>query len=340
MIQLHQKLTGCKILDLDDETALEKELRKGDVLHVETPINPTGESRNISYYTEKAHAKEAAVVVDSTFAPPPLQDPFLHGADIVMHSGTKYLGGHSDMLCGVLATNNSTWFSGLKAERAVLGSVMGSLEGWLGVRSMRTLELRVRRQSDNAVKLVAWLNGCLGSSGHEFNHPPPPRPSKKEKETDEHYIRCVISRLKHSSLPPIEPYLSRQMPCGPSPVFAIYTHNASLARRLPSKLHLFTHSTSLGGVESLIEWRVMSDERVDPRLMRISCGVEAWEDLKADLVQGCKALVEEEVEEEGKAKVGKGGETGIGGIQGEEKGHTQGSGGEVGDKGFGEAMMG
>ena len=336
MIQLHQKLTGCEILDLDDETALEKKLGKGDVLHVETPINPTGESRNISDYAEKAHAKEAFMVVDSTFAPPPLQDPFQHGADIVMHSGTKYFGGHSDMLCGVLATKNSTWYSGLKAERAVLGSVMGSLEGWLGVRSMRTLELRVRRQSENAAKLVAWLNGCLGSSGHEFNDPPS-GPSKNDKETDEYYIRCVISRLKHSSLPPVQPYLSQQMPGGHSPVFAFYTHDPSLARRLPSKLHLFTHSTSLGGVESLIEWRVMSDERVDARLMRISCGVEAWEDLKADLVQGCKALVGEEEE---KARLGKGGEIGNGGIKGEEKGEAEGNGGEVGEKGFGEAMMG
>jgi cystathionine gamma-synthase len=85
-------------------------------------------------------------------------------------------------------------------------------------------------------------------------------------------------------------WLSKQMPGGFGPVFAVWMKNKDLARKLPSKLELFHHATSLGGVESLIEWRRMSDQTVDARVMRISVGVESWEDLKQDLLNGFKAL--------------------------------------------------
>lgn len=315
MIHLHKKLTGCEVLDIDDDDALKESLRKGDVLHVETPINPIGEARNIAYYTQIAHAVGALVVVDSTFAPPGLQDPFLHGADVVMHSGTKYLGGHSDMLCGVLATKDSELLEKLREERAVLGSVMGSLEGWLGVRSLRTLGVRVERQSASAGKLVAWLDDCLK----------PKYTYSSGKENDgSSYVRKCVTRIAHASLQSLLPqntWLKTQMPNGYGPVFAIWMRDDRLARRLPSKLHLFTHATSLGGVESLIEWRIMSDKTVDGKLMRLSIGVEACEDLKRDLVGGFKALVEEEEEEGERAKE-----------EATEGGH--------GERGFGEAMMG
>ena len=100
-------------------------------------------------------------MVDATFGPPPLQDPFKHGADVVMHAGTKYIGGHSDMLCGVLAVKRKEWLPKLQADRVYLGSVMGGLESWLGVRSIRTLELRVMRQSETAGRIVDALDGAL-----------------------------------------------------------------------------------------------------------------------------------------------------------------------------------
>ena len=291
MITLHRKITGCEILDLDDEDALGEKLGEGDVLHVETPINPTGEARNIAYYSQKALAKGAIIVVDSTFAPPGLQDPFKHGADVVMHSGTKYLGGHSDMLCGVLASKKQDWIKGLREERAVLGNVMGSLEGWLGVRSIRTLGLRIQRQSESAGRLVAWLHGIIANPSNDTY----------EASTEAFYIHHCITRITHASLQPfrdptVKSWLSTQMPQGYGPVFAIWMRDPTFARRLPSKLHLLTHSTSLGGVESLIEWRVMSDQTCDERLMRLSIGVEGWEDLKADLVRGCRALYDEDKE--------------------------------------------
>ncbi|KAG6041297.1 hypothetical protein E4U41_005125 [Claviceps citrina] len=273
VIQILSRLTGLQKLPLDCDAA---ELGPGDVVHVETPLNPTGEATNIQYYADRAHRVGAYLTVDATFAPPPLQDPIALGADVVMHSGTKYLGGHSDMLCGVLTVAPThDWARHLRDERLVLGSVMGSLEGWLGLRSLRTLELRVTRQSQTATALVDWLSTQL-----------------KDPRTT--VVGRVVERLHHASLQPeaaeTGSWLQRQMPAGYGPVFAMVMRDVDRAKRLPAKLRLFHHATSLGGIESLIEWRAMTDPRVDPRLVRLSVGVESLEDLKADLEQALASL--------------------------------------------------
>lgn len=277
MLGLQRKITGCEVLPLE---CAEEELGPGDVVHLETPVNPTGEAFCIEEFARKAHARGAFLLVDATFGPPGLQDPLTWGADVVMHSGTKYLGGHSDMLCGVLASRKEGWIEGLKEERVYLGSVMGSLEGWLGVRSLRTLEVRVQRQSGNCERLVSWLHEMLkGAEGGEA-------------------VREAVEKVQHASLQTENmEWLRRQMPNGYGPVFAITMKSESLARRLPSKIELFHHATSLGGVESLIEWRAMSDKTVDTRLLRLSIGLEHWEDLRDDLMKGFRALREEEKEQ-------------------------------------------
>lgn len=288
-------------------------LGPGDVLHVETPLNPTGEARDLERYAALAKEKGAYLTVDATFAPPPLLDPFAWGADAVVHSGTKFFGGHSDMLCGVLAVSPrwagkkkvgdggsgggegggggggggssrleaGDWVEMLRLDRLVLGSVMGSMEGWLGVRSLRTLELRVERQSASAQRLVDWFAAEV----------------RKNAAAESPTARLVV-RVRHASQQPEaadeDSWLRRQMPRGFGPVFSILLDTEEHARRLPSRLHLFHHATSLGGVESLVEWRAMTDPRVDRRLLRISVGVEAWEDLRADLLQGFQALVDED----------------------------------------------
>lgn len=278
------RLTGLEQLDLEKEEDLSK-LQKGDVMHVETPLNPTGEARDLAYYRRRADELGCYLTVDATFAPPPLMDPFLYGVDVVMHSGTKYIGGHSDMLCGVLAVRpdrargKDGWLQKLHADRMILGSVIGSFEGWLGVRSLRTLELRVLRQSESAGKLVAWLAEGMKGDG------------------DGGLVSSMVQKVQHASLQPEaqdpNSWLRKQMPRGFGPVFTLLMKSPDDARRLPSKVHLFHHATSLGGVESLIEWRAMSDHMVDKRVLRVSIGVEDWEDLKEDLLQGFKALQEE-----------------------------------------------
>ncbi len=278
IIDIQARLTGLQKLPLDCDPS---ELQPGDIIHVETPLNPTGEARDLQYYADKAHAAGAYLTVDATFAPPPLQDPFAHGADVVMHSGTKYFGGHSDMLCGVLALSprlpQDDWFRPMLYERAILGSVMGSMEGWLGLRSMRTMELRVLRQSRTATDLVAWLAA--------------------EVKDPASAVGEVVDHVKHASLQPEAAdetsWLRRQMPGGYGPVFSLAMKSEAVAKRLPSKLRLFHHATSLGGVESLIEWRAMTDKMVARNLLRVSIGVEALEDLKADFEQAFAELAAE-----------------------------------------------
>jgi len=137
---------------------LDAEYQEGDVAWLETPLNPTGEAKDIKYYADKIHAVGGKLVVDATFAPPPLQNPLKWGADIVLHSATKYLGGHSDLLSGVLVVPTSEKWRQLWDDRTFFGNVMGSLEAWLLLRSLRTLHLRVPRQSQTATALAAWLN--------------------------------------------------------------------------------------------------------------------------------------------------------------------------------------
>lgn len=273
VIDVLHRLNGMEKLPLDCDPS---QLQAGDVIHVETPLNPTGEARNLQHYADIAHKVGAHLTVDATFAPPPLMDPFAHGADIIMHSGTKYFGGHSDMLCGTLSVHprHADWIKGLRSDRLVLGAVPGSFEGWLGMRSMRTLELRVTRQSKTAADLVSWLASELSGLSS--------------------CVASTVEKVQHASLQPEASqegsWLRQQLPRGYGPVFALWMKDQDLARKLPSKLKLFHHATSLGGVESLIEWRAMSDSGVDKRLMRVSIGVEALEDLKDDFTQAFEAL--------------------------------------------------
>ncbi|RYO75778.1 hypothetical protein DL764_010318 [Monosporascus ibericus] len=330
VIRLLSKLTGLRMIEFDsssteDDATLERELGPGDVVHVETPLNPTGEARDLERYAAIARRAGAYLVVDATFAPPPLLDPFRWGADAVMHSGTKYLGGHSDMLCGVVAvapryndskTEGGAWIPRLRDERMVLGSVMGSFEGWLGLRSVRTLELRVRRQSADAEALARWL---AGEASSESAGP----------------VGRLVREVKHASLQAeaadANSWLRRQMPNGFGATFSVLLRDADTARRLPSKLKLFQHATSLGGVESLVEWRAMSDHSVDRRLVRLSIGVEGWTDLRDDLLRGCEALLAEEEDggrskgqekEAGKGESGQGQGDNEGERRGGKKGHA------------------
>ncbi|KAK6522600.1 hypothetical protein TWF281_002038 [Arthrobotrys megalospora] len=266
---IHSRLTGMKQIPLDCPV---EDLQPGDVVHLETPLNPLGTAFDIKYYADRAHNRGAILIVDSTFAPPPLQDPFEFGADIVMHSASKYIGGHSDMLGGVLVTRDLKTRWKLWEDRLYLGGVMGNLEAWLGTRSARTLGLRVLRQSENATKLAGWLSEELAKEG---------------------VVKDVVEVVKHASLQK-EEWVGKQMKGGFGPVFAIEMKSELLAKTLPSHLELFAHATSLGGVESLIEWRAMSDAHCSTKLLRVSVGIENWEDLKKDFLQAFEKLAKRE----------------------------------------------
>ncbi|KAL8738539.1 MAG: hypothetical protein Q9181_000699 [Wetmoreana brouardii] len=276
VLDIFKRLTHVEVIPLSRAD----ELGHGDVIHLETPLNPYGEARNIAAYAKSAEQTGAILLIDSTLAPPPLQDPFAQGAHLVMHSGTKYIGGHSDLLLGVLATRNKGWFKQLAMDRMHTGSVAGSMECWLAARSLRTMEIRVTRQSESASALVEWLETARGGEG----------PGKD-------VVGKVVGQVRHASLQEeakkSDGWLRQQMK-GWGPLFAFAMKQEELAKKLPSKLKLFMHATSLGGVESLIEWRAMSDETTDSTMVRVSVGLEKWEDLRDDLVKGFEALVREE----------------------------------------------
>ncbi|KAF5369993.1 hypothetical protein D9758_001144 [Tetrapyrgos nigripes] len=246
------------IIDIDDE------FRPGDMCWLETPVNPTGESRDIRYYADKIHKVGGKLLVDSTFAPPPLQYPFKFGADIIMHSGTCV-----EPLYRFIITQGMQ----LQFDRTYMGIMTGSLEAWLLLRSLRTLHLRVARQSETATGLAKWLNEIVSTpKGRSFDGVP----------------GGLLSRVWHSSLQGTDKRgfnPSKQMEGGWNAAFSFLMANADHARRLPHLTKYFIAATSLGGVESLIEHRARADPREDPHLIRLSVGVEDLEDLKADLRQ-------------------------------------------------------
>lgn len=247
---------GLKQISLEDDFS---QLNKGDVVHVESPINPLGTVYDIETLARKAHDRGAFLLVDATFAPPPLQDPFKHGADMVMHSATKYFGGHSDLLAGLLFTKSEQVRDQLVTDRLFLGTNIANLESSLLLRSLKTYELRVTRQSTSATEIVKYL----AENQHKLPH---------------------LKKIYHGSLQADE-FVAKQLTGGHSPVFSLEVDSEEFAKNLPRKLEYFYHATSLGGVESLIEWRALSDPTCAPTLLRVSIGVEDVEDLKQDLFQ-------------------------------------------------------
>jgi cystathionine gamma-synthase len=239
---------------------LDATLGQGDLVWLETPKNPTCVLEDIAAHAARAHAAGARLTVDSTFATPLLQRPLSLGADAVMHSTTKYLSGHSDALGGVLVVPSEDAAKQLREERTVTGSVPGSLETWLTLRGIRTLGLRVRHQVETATRLAAWLE---------------PR----------------VARVWHPSLRshPGHELASRQM-SGPGPMLSIELETEEAARALPRHLQLFREATSLGGVESLVEWRRRQDPEAPPGLLRLSVGLEDADDLVKDLDRALAAV--------------------------------------------------
>ncbi|GAA5831891.1 hypothetical protein JCM11251_003922 [Rhodosporidiobolus azoricus] len=261
------------IIKLDDEYPRDKKT----LVWLETPLNPTGESRSIAAYSRKARAANAVLAVDSTFAPPPLQDPFKWGADLVMHSGTKYFGGHSDALIGTVSVKEKADWMKLWHNRTYTGTNIGSLDAWLLLRSLRTLTLRVTRQADTATALAQWLASLTRATpGSDVDGP-----------------AGVVEKVWHTSLQDGAPGLlgeGKQIEKGPA-CFGLLLKKESYATQLPHQLNYFVPATSLGGVESLIEQRIISDPGADPRLIRLSIGLEEFEDLKSDLMAGLRKVV-------------------------------------------------
>ncbi|UWR18392.1 trans-sulfuration enzyme family protein [Sulfitobacter pontiacus] len=230
---------------------------------IETPSNPWLRVVDIQAAADAVHSAGGLLVVDSTAATPILQQPLKHGADVVMHSATKGINGHSDVLAGVLATNDVTGrvWEDIKADRHDAGAVIGPFEAWLLVRGMRTLPLRARQMSRNAMELAEFLQ----------NHP----------QIEEVLYPGLASHTGHE-------LATRQMSEGfGSLLSCIVKGGGAAALEAVGKLEVFHRATSLGGVESLVEHRhtIEPHTGIPEGLLRLSVGIEDIEDLKRDLSQ-------------------------------------------------------
>jgi cystathionine beta-lyase/cystathionine gamma-synthase len=233
------------------------------IVWLETPTNPLLNVIDIRAAAEAAHAIGAMVVVDNTFATPYLQRPLELGADIVVHSTTKYLGGHSDVVGGFAATNDPTVAERLQFLQKSLGAVPGPFDCWLVLRGIKTLAVRMRQHCVNANSIALWLS----------RHP-------------------LVEQVLYPGLPkhPGHAIAAKQMrDFGGMISFLVETEEEAVA--LVARTKVFKLAESLGGVESLIEHpaRMTHASTADapfaaPRnLIRLSVGLESAEDLLADL---------------------------------------------------------
>ena len=236
---------------------------------VETPTNPLMRITDLAAVSAIARKAGALFIVDNTFSSPYFQRPFQFGADIVYHSTTKYLNGHSDMIGGVAVTLDDELAAKLQFILNAAGAVPGPFDAWLALRGTKTLHLRMRQHDANGRRIAAWLAEQLGSE-----------------------------RVYYAGLPshPQHELAKRQM-SGFGGMISIELDNRERAAYLLSRVKVFSLAESLGGVESLISHPAsMTHASVPPDmraklgitdgLVRLSCGVEEVEDLLADLERG------------------------------------------------------
>ena len=237
---------------------------------VETPGNPTLELLDLARIARQCGGPDGVpLLVDNTFATPILQQPARFGATLVVHSATKYLGGHGDVLAGVVATNED-WAARLRRVRAVTGGILHPLAAYLLHRGLQTLPLRIRHQSHSAQKLADWLTA----------HP-------------------AVERVYYPGLPECDPLhlIGRQM-SGPGAILAISVRGGlEAAARVAGACDLITHAVSLGGVDTLIQHPaslthrpVAGDAKPHASVLRLSIGLEDVDDLHADLARALDAV--------------------------------------------------
>jgi cystathionine gamma-synthase len=238
-----------------------------DLLWIETPANPTWDITDIRLAAELAHRQGATVVVDSTVSTPVLTRPLELGADLVLHSATKYLNGHSDVVAGALVTraDNAFW-QRIRLVRNLGGAVLGPFEAWLLLRGMRTLHLRVRTASASALRIAEVLT-----------------------------LHDEISEVLYPGLALHQGHriAKAQMQGGFGGMLSIQLKQGEgKARDVAARLRIFKRATSLGSVESLVEHRASVEgpgTLCPPDLLRLSIGIEPVEDLLADLRQAIES---------------------------------------------------
>ncbi len=235
---------------------------------IETPSNPTMKVADIRSIAELTQSKKSLFIVDNTFLTPYFQRPLELGANIVVHSGTKYLGGHNDTLAGFVVLNDDTYCEKLRLIQKSEGAVLAPFDSWLLLRGIKTLGVRLDRQQQNALEIVEWL--------------------KTHKR---------IKKVYYVGLPEHEGYeTSLKQSSGFGAMISFEVDSAELVEKILGKIQIIMFAESLGGVESLITYPMLQTHAAVPeeirnrigvndRLLRLSVGIENAKDIIADLEQ-------------------------------------------------------
>ena len=261
--------TTVELGDLDEVRAAIRPETK--IVWLETPSNPLLKVVDIAVVAEVAHAAGAVVVVDNTFASPALQQPLALGADLVVHSTTKYLGGHSDVLGGAVVFGDDTHFDAIKFQQFAVGAVSAPLDAWLTTRGIKTLAVRVRQHSENAQAIAEW--------------------AESRPEFERVFYPGLASHPGHD-------IAARQMSGFGGMLSLALAAGPDAAKAFAESTEIFQLAESLGGVESLIGYppdMTHASVRgtalaVPENVVRLSVGIEGVDDLIADLEQGLARL--------------------------------------------------
>ncbi|KQO82381.1 MULTISPECIES: cystathionine gamma-synthase [unclassified Frigoribacterium] len=255
-------------VEMTDLDAVRAAVRPGEtaILWVETPSNPLMKISDVTALAEIGHAAGAIVVVDNTFASPYLQQPLSLGADAVVHSTTKYIGGHSDVVGGAVVVDDAELAEKIGFLQFGAGAVSAPMEAWLTVRGIKTLGVRVDRHSSNAATIAETLEG----------HP----------AIDRVYYPGLASHPGHE-------IAARQMRAFGGMISVSLADGPAVARRFAESTELFQLAESLGGVESLIGYPTEmthasvrgTELEVPETVVRLSVGIEDVDDLLADVLQ-------------------------------------------------------
>lgn len=229
-----------------------------DLLWLESPSNPLLAVADLKAICSAARGEQSLLVVDNTFATPLNQRPLDLGADISMHSATKFIGGHSDLLAGLLVTRRPELLEKIRKSRSVNGATPGTLEAFLAVRGLRTLALRLEKAQQTAESLALWLSG-----------------------------QEAVEQVRYPGLEshPTHAVAAAQLGGYGTMISFDVAGGGNAADRVCSRVQLIRHATSLGSVESTMERRaaVPGQGHLPPGLLRLSVGIEALEDLRDDL---------------------------------------------------------
>jgi cystathionine gamma-synthase len=256
-------------VNTSDPDALRAAVRPGTkALYVETPSNPMMNITDIRLCARLARERGALLVVDNTFLSPYWQNPLALGADIVLHSGTKFLAGHNDTIAGFLCAADPELGARLRRIAKTVGSTLAPFDAWLTLRGLKTLAVRMERQQESALKIARWLSACPGVT--QVLYPGLP-------EHPGYAVNCTQAR-------------------GAGSIISFRTDTPERARQALEKVRLITFAESLGGVESLLTYPMTQTHPDVPEetrrrlgitdtLLRLSVGLEHADDILADLAQ-------------------------------------------------------